>query len=123
MLNLTPHPISVKCADGTLITYPVSGVVARVSTVEYVLGSRDIFLPGTEECDGQGNSNGFRVPVVRREFGEVTGLPTEGTPCIVSAMVLSACPGRKGVYAPDTGDTAGRNSKGFVEYVTRLVAA
>jgi len=111
MINLTPHPISLQLADGTLITFPVSGTVARVSTIESVIGS---MVVGTSEVP---------VPVVSRSFGEVTGLPEEGTHCIVSAMVASAVPGRSGVYAPDTGDTAGRNSKGFVEYVTRLVAA
>ena len=47
----------------------------------------------------------------------------EGVECIVSAMVASAVPGRAGVFAPDTGDTALRNEKGFVIAVTRLVAA
>lgn len=104
MLNLTPHPITLR-SDAGEVTYPPSGTVARVSTVETVIG------------DYAG------IPVVSRAFGEVTGLPEDGTPCIVSAMVLSAVPGRAGVYAPDTGDTAIRNEKGFVVAVTRLVAA
>jgi hypothetical protein len=56
--------------------------------------------------------------------GEVTGLPEDGTPCIVSAMVLAALPpGTPGVYAPDTGATAVRNDRGHIMAVTRLVAA
>jgi hypothetical protein len=31
MLNLTPHAITVQLADGTRITYPPSGEVARVT--------------------------------------------------------------------------------------------
>lgn len=104
MLNLTPHAITVRHGDGTSTTYPASGTVARVYTVEEVVG----------EIDG--------ITVVSRSFGDAFGLPEEGTPCIVSAMVLSAVPGRKGVYAPDSGATAIRE-KGQIVAVTRLVAA
>lgn len=123
MLNLTPHPITIRCVDGYEVTFPPSGTVARVSTVETVIGSRDVFDPSVAECDEQGNSNGSRVKVVRRVFGEVTGLPEEGIECIVSSMVLDAVKGRRGVYAPDSGPTAIRGEKGFVIAVTRLVAA
>lgn len=122
MLNLTPHSITLRTAHGD-ITFPPSGVVARVETIETVIGSMDVFAPGAPETDAQGNSNGVRVPVVSRTFGAVEGLPAEGTPCIVSALVLSAVPGRSGVYAPDTGATAVRNEKGHIIAVTRLVAA
>ena len=100
MINLTQHPIVIGST-----TIPPSGTVARVSTVERVVG----------EFNG--------VPVIERSFGEVVGLPEEGTPCIVSAMVASAAPGRKGVFAPDTGATAIRDEQGRVVAVTRLVAA
>lgn len=122
MLNLTPHPITVRTPHGDIV-FPASGVVARVATIETVLGSMDVFPHGADETDAQGNSNGLRVPVITRNFGEVEGLPGEGTPCIVSALVLSAVPGRAGVYAPDTGSTAIRNEKGHIVAVTRLVAA
>jgi hypothetical protein len=122
MKNLTPHPITLRTGAGD-ITFPPSGVVARVATVEAVIGSRDVVAPGAPETDEQGNSNGVRIPVVSRSFGDVEGLPEPGTPCLVSALVLSAVPGRAGVYAPDTGETAIRNEKGFVVAVTRLVAA
>lgn len=120
MLNLTPHPITLKCLDGKEITFPPSGTVARVSTIESIIGTMDV---ASVPADAQGNTNGHRITVVRRSFGEVTGLPEEGVECIVSAMVLGAIPGRRGVFAPDTGDTAIRNEKGFVVAVTRLVAA
>lgn len=62
------------------------------------------------------------IPVIERVLGDVQGLPEEGTPCLVSAMVLAACPGRKGVFAPDSGPTAIRVD-GQIMAVTRLVAA
>lgn len=123
MLNLTPHAIVLKCLDGAEIKIQPSGTVARVSTIESVVGTRDCWPHGVEELDEQGNSLGSRIEVVRREFGEVEGLPAEGIECLVSAMVLSAVPGRRGVYAPDTGSTAIRNEKGQVVAVTRLVKA
>lgn len=105
--NLTPHAITIRATDGTEITIPPSGIVARVSTTEEVVGT----------CAITG------APIVRRKFGEVQGLPEEGAPCIVSSLVLAAVPGRSGVYAPDTGPTAVRDGNGQVIAVTRLVAA
>ena len=104
MLNLTPHTITVRRADGTDVIYPASGKIARVASVEEVHG----------EIDG--------IPVIRRALGEAEGLPEEGTLCLVSAMVLSAVPGRKGVFAPDSGATAIREG-GQIVAVTRLVEA
>lgn len=104
MINLTPHAITLQRADGTQVTYPPSGVVARVASVEKVV----------DEVNG--------IPVISRTLGEAEGLPEEGTVCLVSAMVLSAVPGRKGVFAPDSGPTAIREN-GQVVAVTRLVAA
>ncbi|MFA7169195.1 MAG: hypothetical protein WC096_09860 [Sphaerochaetaceae bacterium] len=105
--NLTPHPIVIRSQDGTEVTIPPSGIVARVSTTDEVVGT----------CSITG------APIIKRVFGEVTGLPTGGNPCLVSALVLSAVPGRAGVYAPDTGPTAIRNDAGQITAVTRLVAA
>lgn len=104
MLNLTPHAITIQLADGTTVTFPPSGRLARVASQEVEVGT----LHG--------------VPVIKRAFGAVEGLPDDGAPCLVSALVLSACPGRSGVYAPDTGPTAVRKD-GQVIAVTRLVAA
>ena len=104
MRNLTPHSIRVA-VDGEIRVFPPSGEIARVSTVEQVIG----------EFNG--------ITVVSRSLGEATGLPEEGEPCLVSTMVLEAVKGRKGVYAPDSGPTAVRNEKGHIVHVTRLIAA
>jgi len=105
-INLTSHAISVKKNDGSTFTVEPSGIIARVSTHEQVIG----------ELDG--------VPLVTRKFGEVENLPepTEGTIYIVSSLVLSALNGREDVVAPDTGATAIRNEDGHIVAVTRFVA-
>lgn len=108
MINLTPHAITLQMMDST-ITIPPSGMVARVATKEEYVGNARI-----------GDSI---IPVYRRTFGEVEGLPEEGNMCLVSTLVLSAVPGRKNLFAPDTGPTAIRNHKGYLEAVTRLIAA
>jgi hypothetical protein len=105
MINLTPHAITLISQDEEITIEP-SGTVARVSMTEEVIGAWG------------------EMPVIRRVAGAVTGLPTDGRACIVSAMVLAALPaGTEGVFAPDTGPTAVRNDKGHVVAVTRLVAA
>lgn len=108
MLNLTTHAITVRLPDGTDCIYPPSGTVARVVMEEDVV----FYLR--------------EVPVIRREPGEVVGLPTDGAPCLVSAMVLDVLRGAGhaalNIYAPDTGPTAIRNEKGHIVAVTRLVA-
>lgn len=104
MLNLTPHAITLSLPNGESVTFPPSGNLARVASQEIVIGT----LQG--------------VPVIQRQFGAVEGLPEDGTPCLVSALVLSAFPGREGVYAPDSGPTAIREN-GQVIAVTRLVSA
>lgn len=105
MLNLTPHAITIRRADGSEVTFPPSGTVARVNTVELGIGTFE------------------GVPVIVRTTGAATGLPEEGVACLVSAMVLAAVPGRAGVYAPDSGPTAIRDERGQVVAVTRLVVA
>ena len=105
MLNLTPHDIVLRTPQGD-VTIPPCGTVARVATID---------------ADTGNNVSG--VPVVRRSFGDVSGLPDTDTPCIVSAMVIAALPGRPNTYAPDTGSTAVRDDAGRIVAVTRLVAA
>ncbi len=105
MINLTPHPITLQLPDGSRATYAPSGTVARVSSTDVDAG----IVAG--------------LPVIRRTWGAVTGLPTRCTACIVSSLVLGALPaGTPGVYAPDTGPTAIRDAAGHVIAVTRLVA-
>ena len=106
MINLTPHEIVIRAPHGDIVL-PPSGIVARVATVEV----------------GAGTFGAEAIPVVRRTLGDVIGMPEAGVPCIVSAMVAAAVPGRAGVFAPDTGSTAVRNASGQVLAVTRLVAA
>lgn len=114
MINLTPHAISIRLADGTTVTIPPSGAIARVEQSETVVGSIPL-------------DTGDSVPVITRTKGRVIGLPYDPVRvggCLVSSMVLDALPpGTPGVYAPDTGATAIRNEKGHIVAVTRLVTA
>jgi hypothetical protein len=104
VINLTPHAITLHAPQGKL-TLPPSGTVARVITIETAVGKM------------------LGVSVIVRQMSEAQGLPEPGIPCIVSAMVASAVPGRPGVFAPDTGPTAIRDERGQVVAVTRLVKA
>ena len=63
------------------------------------------------------------APIITRAAGNTIGLPDDDSQCLVSAMVLAACAGRAGVFAPDTGPTAIRDERGQIVAVTRLVAA
>jgi len=111
LINLTPHAITLRAADGADTVIPPSGTVARVSST-----------PGALEAVA-----GIPVPVAGMQtFGGVEGLPepTPGTLFIVSAMVLAALRGsRPDVVGPGTGpnDGAVRNEKGHIAAVTRLV--
>ena len=105
MLNLTPHAITLRTPDGDVTIAP-SGRIARVTTAAE---ATELVVAG--------------VRVVRNTYGPVTGLPTDGTPCIVSGMVLAALPaGTPNIYAPATGATAIRED-GQVVAVTELVMA
>lgn len=111
LINLTPHPITLRLPDGTDMTLASEGV-ARVATIPGAL--RDHY--------------GIPVPTYASPaYGEVEGLPgpVEGTAYVVSLMVLARCQGRRDVYAPGTGpvDGAIRDDKGNVVAVTRLIAA
>ena len=115
MLNLTPHTIVIQTKDGTRYISP-SGRVASVMTEEELLGTITI--------------DRAQVPVVRRHFCPVNGLPDSygpDNPIIVSSLVLEALKASgastAGVYAPDTGSTAIRDDAGWVTAITRLVTA
>ena len=110
-INLTPHAITIRTAEGDL-TVPPSGAVARACTRELE----------TEPVSG--------VPAVIRRFDGVEGPPPEeeGVTYIVSSLVIAALENnfdersaRTDVVAPDTGSTAIRNSDGHIVAVTRLV--
>lgn len=104
VVNLTPHTIGIKVGENDY-TFPSSGKNVRVSTKEIDTG-----LVGNI------------VPSIKRELGQVEGLPSPqpDTIYIVSSMVLSEIKDRDDVYAPDTGPTAIREG-GQVKAVTRLI--
>ena len=111
IINLTPHAIVVRQSDGTDLTIPPSGTVARVSSAPGVVVGA---LAG--------------VPVMgARTWGDVVGLPAPqpGTTFIVSGIVLARCAGRADVIAPATGpaDGAVRDADGRIVAVTRFVSA
>lgn len=130
MLNLTPHTIRIYARTPygepdlkTFVDIPPSGMVARVETVEEDAGVRPT---NNANHDGSATARGgtyWNTLVVRRTLGAVSGLPEDGTECLVSSMVLSACPGRPNTYAPDTGPTAVRDAEGRILGVTQLVTA
>jgi len=88
VVNLTPHAIVIVGPEGSTMTIPPSGVVARVATATSPAG----------EIRGEG----FPVPLTRVSFGEVQGLPDEevDTTLIVSALVRAAVPHRGDVASP-----------------------
>jgi hypothetical protein len=109
LVNLTPHAIALRAADGTDHTIAPSGVVARVATI----AGEPVAVEG------------IPVPVAPAvAFGSVEGLPEPmpGVAYIVSGLVGSACAGRADVLVPGTGpaDGAIRNEKGHIVAVTRL---
>lgn len=105
VVNLTPHEVVVVLENGEKVTFPPSGVVARVATNEEQL--RTV----------------YRVPVVKREWGQLENVPEpeEGVFYLVSSVVFEAAQGRKDLLVPDTGKTAVRDEKGQVVAVRRFV--
>lgn len=110
IINLTPHAISIRHADGSTLTVPADGTVARVS------------VQAVQTAPVAG------IPTVVNSYGAVEGLRPantypSGTVVLVSAMVLSRLGTEYAglVYAPDTGATAIRNAAGQIEAVTQLV--
>ena len=93
--NLTPHAVVLHRDDGSTITLPPSGTVARVRQESTQVGT----------VDG--------VPVVTTRPGPVTGLPAfdtdDGAGYVVSALVRLALPGRIDLFSPAdlVRDTAG----------------
>ena len=110
--NLTPHPVTLRAADGTDTTIAPDGMVPRVSST-----------PGSLT-----QIEGLPVPVATPDVvGEVTGLPAPvaGIFLLVSGMVGAAVRDRPDVLVPGTGpaDGAIRNEKGHIVAVTRLKMA
>ena len=108
-VNLTPHAIVIRLADGSDLTFPPSGKIARVDE-----------LPTTVV----GEMGGVKI-LSRTVFGEVIDLPepVEGVGYIVSGLVAGVVY-RSDVFAPATGpkDNAIRNDKGHIIAVVALKA-
>ena len=88
LINLCPPDITIVDEAGhVIIVRPhEEGRVARVATTE----------------TPRENTLGYPFPVVHREWGAVTGLPAPqpGVAFVVSAAVVSACPGRADLFSP-----------------------
>ena len=110
MLNLTPHAIVILNEEvEEIVSFEASGTIARVTT--------------SEKEVGVWNFDGEYITIVVGEKGEVTGLPEDkDMQFLVSGMVLDALgPEYHNIaFAPDTGSTAVRDSKGHIVGVTRL---
>ena len=110
IINLTPHIVVLRAADGTEVSIAPTAPPARVATKSVATG---------ETVGG--------LPVFRTIYGEIENLPASDgeTKYIVSVLVLGRCRGRDYVFAPGTGpqDGAVRDEQGRVAAVTRLIAA
>lgn len=92
IVNLTPHPVHIVGADGKVAkTFPVAGPPARC---------REVRKP-----DGVAHVGELEIPLTRKGFGEIEGLPEsrEDTIYVVSLLVASAASkaGRVDVVYPD----------------------
>lgn len=116
-INLTPHTVGVLDTDGeTVVEVPPCGTLARVDYTDILAG----------HVYGDNVHGGERIAAfssVVREYGEVTGLPPEGSLCVVSMPVAERCAGRVGVYYPDSGRDCIRDESGQIKAVRRLVKA
>jgi hypothetical protein len=78
LVNVTPHAVTLISPTGERVTVPPSGVVARVAERMESLGEVMV--------------DGVPLPVVRRSFGELEGLPEPeaGVLYVASALVAEA---------------------------------
>lgn len=99
IINLTPHALTIRQRDGSFVTVPPSGTIARVAEER-----QTVLSPY-----GLGD---FEVSVA--QYGKLEGLPErqEGVFYVVSAICLNALPPRRylDVFAPGPAirDEAGR---------------
>ena len=102
IVNLTPHNIVFRCEDEAIgdLVFPASGKVARVTTTAKAVGEVLSII----------------------EYGEIEGLPkpTAGILYLVSGMLLSHTK-RLDVLAPDTSESAIRDSNGHIQAVTKFL--
>ena len=101
LVNLTPHDVKVIFEDGTTLSIPTSGTVARVATSNDTVGGV-MTEAGT-------------IPVKAVTYGEVTGLPDydpeKSQYFLVSSLVAARVPDRRDVLVP--GDFV-RDEKGNI---------
>jgi len=110
LINLTPHKITIRTADGES-QIPPSGMIVRLPSRTELLHNLEI-------------QGGLRVPVVQQRY-TVPELPPvqEGVFYIASSLVAqqAAAIGRRDVLAPDTGpESAIRDANGNIVAVSRL---
>lgn len=118
-INLTPHSVGVLGTDGeTVVEVPPCGQLARV---DYTDSVADVVIGESYYNNDYVDAPEFSAVV--RQYGEVTGLPPEGSPCVVSMPVAERCAGRDGVYYPDSGRDCIRDATGQIKAVRRLVKA
>lgn len=88
LANLTPHEISVRASDGTMLTIPPSGTVARAE--EERENAAPIVIDGVE------------IGCTTARFGAPLNLPdpVAGTIYVVSAIVKAAAPDRSDLVSP-----------------------
>jgi D-hexose-6-phosphate mutarotase len=106
LINLTPHPLTIRLDDENDLVLPPSGQVARVAVEQAQVAA----VGG--------------IPIVATVFGAIEGLPAPepGVLYITSSLVAQAAAreGRVDVVAPDTGPTAVRDTGGQIIAVRRL---
>jgi hypothetical protein len=98
LVNLTPHEITLVGEDGgVILRIPPSGIVARVREEVTVAGTVTV-------CPSGPLTSGVEVPLVKRAWGPIEGLPAPQfrTLFIVSSLVAQAAwsQGRRDVVAP-----------------------
>lgn len=115
MINLTPHPITIKTTTGEYITIPPSGKIARI--ISSNASSYDVDI------------NGITVSYVHPGDETIVDLPEpqEGVFYIVSSLVLNylrnSNSNRKDVLSPGTGTKDGviRDERGNIIAITKLI--
>jgi hypothetical protein len=108
MLNMTDEDIVIRTRDGDI-----------------KLERDPNFLRATmsEIAQDEVIIDGKKVPVIERVFDPIQNMPSEDVPCLVRAIVLQACPGRKNMYTPDYGPSAVKDANGRITAYTRLIKA
>ena len=116
IINLMEHACIIKVGEKTY-KIPPSGTVAKVEKIKSTW-TGDIWIQ-----PGRAMRDGFHVPIILREAGDIIDLPE---PChetiyLVSPEVVDGVPNRSDIFTPDIGETAIRNEKGQVTAVTQLI--